>query len=78
MDKIKRIASVIGIVLISSMYIISLISALIASKNAPGLFLASLFSTVVIPIMIYGFITVYKYVHKDDDKKLSDDIKKED
>jgi hypothetical protein len=42
-----------------------LVSALFSSKQAPGLFLASVFSTIVIPIMIYGFITIYKYVHKE-------------
>lgn len=66
MNKVKRISSIIGIVLILSMYAISLISAIFASEKAPGLFLASIFSTIVIPIMIYAFITVYKRVHKDD------------
>ena len=66
MNKVKRISSSIGIVLILSMYAISLISAIFASEKAPGLFLASIFSTIVIPIMIYAFITVYKRVHKDD------------
>ncbi len=66
MNKVKRISSVIGIILILSMYAISLFSAIFASEKAPGLFLASIFSTIVIPIMIYGFIAVYKMVHKDD------------
>jgi len=66
MNKVKRIAATIGIVLIASMYIISFISAIFASKYANGLFLASIFSTIVIPIMIYGYINIYKYVHKND------------
>jgi uncharacterized BrkB/YihY/UPF0761 family membrane protein len=66
MNKVKRIAAIVGIVLIASMYIISFISAFVASEYSNGLFLASIFSTVVIPIMIYGFITIYKYVHKND------------
>jgi uncharacterized BrkB/YihY/UPF0761 family membrane protein len=67
MDKVKRISAITGAVLIASMYIISIISAVFASEKAPGLFLASAFSTVVIPIMIYGFITIYKYVHRNDE-----------
>lgn len=73
MNKIKRISAIIGIVLIASMYIISLISAIFASKSAPGLFLASIFSTIAIPIMIYGFITIYKFVHKSDKSENSDE-----
>lgn len=70
--KVKRISAIVGIVLIISMYVISLISALFASKAAPGLFLTSIFSTVVIPIMIYAFIATYKYVHKNDKPKDTD------
>lgn len=66
MNKVKRISSMIGIILILSMYVISFFSAIFASEKAPGLFLASIFSTIVIPIMIYAFIAVYKMVHKDD------------
>lgn len=66
MNKVKRIAATIGIALIASMYIISFISAIFASEYANGMFLASIFSTVVIPIMIYGYITIYKYVHRND------------
>jgi energy-coupling factor transporter transmembrane protein EcfT len=72
MDKVKRIAAIIGVVLIASMYVISLISAFFATEKAPGLFLASVFSTIVIPIMIYLFIAVYKYVHKNDNLETSD------
>mgnify|MGYP000899935438 CR=1 FL=1 len=73
MNKVKRICAIIGIILISSMYLISLISAFFATEKAPGLFLASIFSTVIIPIMIYLFIATYKWVHRNDPKK-SDEI----
>lgn len=71
MKKVKRIAAMIGVILIASMYVISFVSALFASKYSNGLFLASIFSTVAIPIMIYAFITVYKIVHKNDKPELS-------
>ncbi len=66
MKKVKQISAIVGIVIIVSLYIISIISAIFASEYTPGLFLASIFSTLVIPIMIYGFIAVYKYVHKNE------------
>jgi len=72
MNKVKRIAAFVGVALILSMYLISLISAIFATEQFPGLFLASVFSTIVIPIMIYLFIAVYKYVHKNDKPDVSD------
>lgn len=71
--KVKQIASIIGIVLLLSMYIISFAVSFFATETAPGLFLACVFSTVVIPIMIYMFIAVYKYVHRDDKSKEADE-----
>lgn len=70
MNKVKRIASIIGIILILSMYLISLISAIFVTESSitMGLFLASVFSTVAIPIMIYIFIETYKWVHRNDPK----------
>lgn len=59
----KRIASIIGIILILALYIISLISA-IFTRGRGGLFVASVFCAIVIPIMIWWFITVYKWVHR--------------
>lgn len=66
MNKVKRIAAMVGIVLIASMYLISFISAFFASEHASGLFIASVFCTVTIPIMIWIFVTVYKWVHRSD------------
>lgn len=71
--KVKRIGSIIGIVLLLSMYVISFIVAFFATEAAPGLFLACAFSTVAIPIMIYLFIAAYKYVHRNDKAKDKDE-----
>lgn len=73
MKKVKRIAAIIGIIFILSMYLISLISAIFSPAGAPGLFLASIFSTIVIPIIIYMYIMIYKWVHKNDPPKDTDD-----
>jgi Na+/proline symporter len=67
-NKPKRIAAIVGVVLLLSMYVVSIISAVFATENSHGLFMASVFCTVMIPIMIYGFITVYKMVHRKDEE----------
>ncbi len=60
-DKIKRILAIIGIIVLVSLPLISILIA-IFSKNF-GLFMASMFLVVIIPIMIYIFVTVYRRVH---------------
>jgi len=68
----KRIASVIGIILILSLYIVFLVAAFTSKKDSPGLFAAAFFCSIVIPIMIWWFITVYKWVHKSEDNDRQD------
>lgn len=63
-NKVKRISAMIGVIAILSMYLVSLLLAIFSSDKAPGLFLASAFCTVIIPIIIHCFIAVYDYVHK--------------
>ncbi len=62
--KLKRIAAIIGIILIVAMYLITLISAIFVTKYTNGLFLASLFSTFAVPVFIYAYMLIYRLVHK--------------
>lgn len=64
----KRIAAIIGIIAILSLYIISLLIGVFASDKYPNLFLFVTFLVVIIPIIIYCLLAVYRYVHKDDVK----------
>lgn len=65
MKKARQIAAIIGIVLLVGMYVATLITALFASEYAHGMFMASLFSSLVVPVMIYMFMQFYKWTHKD-------------
>ncbi len=67
MNKVKRVAAITGIVLIASMYLISFLSSFFATEYSNGLFIASIFSTVVIPIIIWWFIAMYRWVHRNEE-----------
>ena len=72
MKKIKRVLALIGVVLLVSMYIITLISALIDSPYSNSLFQASIFATFVVPIFIYGVMLIYRLLkdkNNDSDNK---------
>lgn len=63
-SKTKKLVAIIGIIAILSLYLASLLIGIFLSDQYPGLFMASVFSAVIIPIIIYCFIAVYRYVHK--------------
>lgn len=60
--KSKQIAAIIGIVLLVGMYIMTLVFALCRFPGADRLFMASLFSTILIPILIWVYIWIYGMV----------------
>lgn len=66
MNKVKRILALIGVVFLVSLYLITLISALTASKHSQAFFQASLFSTIIIPILIYAYMLIYRVTRKND------------
>jgi putative hydrolase of the HAD superfamily len=76
MKNVKRIAAIIGIALIISMYVITLISSFLISKYTNALFLASLFSTLVVPVLIYAYLLIYKLVNKKEHTVFIDEAKK--
>lgn len=67
MKKIKRVLAILGVVLLLSMYLVTLISALIDSPYSFSLFKASVFSTVAVPIFIYAIMLVYKVIKGKDE-----------
>ncbi len=62
MKNIKRILALIGAVLLICMYACTLIFALIDSPAAPGLLKASVAATILVPVLIYGYMLTARFL----------------
>lgn len=60
MKKTKRILALIGVILLLSLYIITLISAITSTPATPGLFKACIYSSILIPILLYAYMLIYR------------------
>lgn len=75
--KIKRIFAIIAVVLLVALYGSTLVFALFDSPNAIYMFKASIFCTVIIPVILYSYILVYRIFgkkksnHADNEKDIS-------
>ncbi len=67
MKKLTRISAIIGVILLLSIYVITLVSSFVDSPFAHSLFKASLFSTFAIPVFIYGMMLVYRLIKEKND-----------
>ena len=55
-SKSQRITALIGVILLVSLYVLSLVFALIKSPYSLQMFLVSVASTIAIPLMIHFFM----------------------
>ncbi len=60
MKKVKRLLAIIGILLLVSMYILTLVLALTDDPNTMNAFRASIYCTVLIPVLIWAYTFIYK------------------
>lgn len=67
MDKIKRIGSIVCLAVIAASYLITVISVFMKSEDWINYLYASIFVTVVFPIILYGLLTIARIVKKDDE-----------
>lgn len=65
--KAKQILAIAGIVLLGGLYLTSLIFALIDHPLKSSLLTASLYCTIVIPVLLYVFLVIAKHFKKDDE-----------
>lgn len=66
--KSKQILALIGVILLVTLYVVTFIFSLLDSPNTMNLFKACFYSTIIIPILLYAYVLVYKYIknNKDD------------
>ena len=60
MHKGKRILALLGVILLLGMYASTMVFALIKSPYSAALFKASLYCTIVIPVIIYAGTMIFK------------------
>lgn len=73
MQKIKQILAILGIILLVSLYIITLVCAITDNSSTMNLFFASVVATILIPVLLWAYTFVYRLV-----KKLTHKEKEED
>jgi cytochrome bd-type quinol oxidase subunit 1 len=66
----KRILAIAGIIILAGLYIVTLILAIADNKYTQRWFIACIFATVVLPVLIY----IYQWLYKTVKKKTGEDI----
>lgn len=59
---LKRFGALIGVFLLVSMYLTTLLLAIFGSPDTLNMFKASIFATVLIPVLLYAYIMIYRFL----------------
>ena len=80
MKNAKRILALVAAILLFGMYLSTLIFALIGSPHSIDLLWASIACTIVLPVLLYGYMLVFKLTRhntpSDDSADSLDDVSK--
>lgn len=62
MEKGKRIVAIAAVVILLALYVVTFVSALLSTPTAQKIFKVSLLATLVIPIVVYVYLLVYRLI----------------
>ena len=71
MKKIKQVLAILGILILLSLYIITLGMALFDNPDTMKMFHTSIVATTIIPVLLWTYSFIYKLIKKDDDDTTS-------
>lgn len=75
MKKAKQILALIGVVILIGLYVSTLVCALSSSENFMNMLMASIYATVIVPVLIWAYTFIYRLVRKDSDNEKEDSMK---
>lgn len=75
MKQIRRILAITGIVLLVSMYLITLLCAIFDTGNGMAMFKASVTCTILVPILIWGYTVIYRLAKGRQEKELQETLR---
>ena len=64
MKKVKQILAILGVIILVGLYLSTLVCALSSSENFMNLLMASIYATVIIPVLLWAYSFIYRLLKK--------------
>lgn len=76
MKQIRRILAILGIVLLVTMYLLTLLCAIFDTGSGMMLFRASVTCTILVPILLWGYTVIYRLAKGRNEKELQETLRR--
>lgn len=74
MKIIKRILALIGVLVLVGLYVATIVCALSANENFMDMLMASIYASVIIPVLLWAYTFVYKLIKGNPDRDADDSM----
>lgn len=68
MKNFKKVICIIGVIILIALYLLSLISAIFYKEGFHQIFMAAVYSTFIVPVLMYAILLMHKLLKKSEDK----------
>lgn len=68
MKKGKQILAILGVIVLVGLYVATIICAVSASTDFMNMLMASVYATVIIPVLLWAYSFIYKLIKKDSEE----------
>ena len=68
-SRMKQAMSLTGVVFLLALYLLTFVLAITDNSASLQLFYASVVATIVIPVLIWGYLVIYRLMNKEDGKE---------
>jgi amino acid transporter len=78
MKKLKQITAIIVVIILIALYVITLLTAIFDPTETRSWFRASIFATVVVPVLLWAYMMIFKLIHRNDEDEEQEELKDSD
>jgi hypothetical protein len=69
MKKLKQITAIVVVIILIALYVITLLTAIFDPTETRSWFRASIFATVVVPVLLWAYMMIFKLIRGNDEDK---------
>ena len=63
--RFRRVLAFAGVLILAGLYLASLILAILGDERSSNLLMASIFASIVLPVLLYAYQLAWKITHRD-------------
>jgi amino acid transporter len=74
MKKLKQITAIVVVIILIGLYVITLLTAIFDPTETRSWFRASIFATVVVPVLLWAYLMIFRLIRRNDEDEGQEEL----